>query len=75
MKIDFKESVVSLLKHGETSGRNIRHMLCVIGLRMSGPRFYLNMAKLEEEKIVQGWYREIKFDGLTECKERMFKLL
>jgi hypothetical protein len=65
--------VLTSLLDGEQPGRCIRDRLAEEGVRKSGPAFYQLMARLEDEKLVAGWYDEKVVDG-QRIKERRYRI-
>jgi DNA-binding PadR family transcriptional regulator len=45
------------------SGQSLRDLLKQNGLGLSGPSFYMLMARMEEEGLVTGFDRQIQIDG------------
>lgn len=58
----------------EVSGKELRKALREAGIRKSGPGFYQLMARMEDGKLVKGWYVEEEIDGHRR-RERRYKLL
>src|SRR6267154_5229871 len=48
---------ISILEYGERSGRRSRQRLDQCGYRMSGPSFYAMAAQMEDEGLIEGWYK------------------
>ncbi|MBM3471636.1 MAG: hypothetical protein FJX75_00005 [Armatimonadetes bacterium] len=67
-------AVLSALGASEMSGRALRAELAKHGVKKSAPAFYQLMARLEEQKLVKGWYVPIEVDG-HRIRERRYKLL
>jgi len=56
------------------SGKELRTKLNeVFGIKKSGPGFYQLMARLEENKLVTGWYKQEVIDGQI-IRERTYDL-
>jgi DNA-binding PadR family transcriptional regulator len=51
--------VLGLLKEGEQPGRLLRDALAGYGVRRSAPAFYQLMARLERDRLVDGWYEQV----------------
>jgi DNA-binding PadR family transcriptional regulator len=51
--------VLGVLRAGEHPGRALRDALSGYGVRRTGPAFYQLMARLEKERLVDGWYEQI----------------
>jgi len=67
-------AVLSALGASELSGRDLRAELAKHGVNKSAPAFYQLMARLEEQKLVKGWYVPIEVDG-HRVRERRYRLL
>jgi len=65
--------VLSLLRDGLRSGRDIRAELVRYGVRRTSPAFYQMMARLEDAGFVQGWYDQKVLEGQL-IKERHYRL-
>jgi hypothetical protein len=65
--------VLTALLEGEQSGRYIREKLAEEGVHKTGPAFYQLMARLEDAKLVEGWYDQKVVDGQI-IKERRYKV-
>lgn len=66
--------VLEIVGAGEVSGKDLRQALSGKGIRKTGPAFYQMMSRLEESKMVQGWYDQKIIDGQI-IKERRYKML
>jgi DNA-binding PadR family transcriptional regulator len=67
-------AVLDALKPGETSGRQIRKRIIERRrIRKSGPAFYQLMARLEDAKLVKGWYRDKIIEDYP-IKERVYRI-
>ena len=65
--------VLSELMSDEAAGHELRAKLKAEGSKSSGPAFYQLMARLEEQKLVKGRYRNVDIDGQI-CRERLFTI-
>jgi len=65
--------VVSGLRAGERTGREVREELKRYRVRQSGPAFYQMMARLEKAGLVKGWYTQDVVDGQI-IKERRYRI-
>ena len=65
--------VLDQLRGGVQPGRVIRDALAARGVKRSGPAFYQMMARLEDAKLVKGWYVKKEVEGHT-VKERWYKI-
>jgi DNA-binding PadR family transcriptional regulator len=65
--------VLGVLRHDAQPGRNIRAALAEYGVRRSGPAFYQLMARLEKERLVDGWYEGITV-GDQAVTERRYRI-
>lgn len=65
--------VIRALLDGEMSGRQLRECLAAEGAKKSLATFYQLMARLEDGRLVEGWY-ETKFVAGQTVKERRYKL-
>jgi hypothetical protein len=66
-------AVLEVLGAGVMAGKNIRAGLAEQRIRKSGPAFYQMMARLEEAKMVEGWYNQEVIDGQI-IKERNYRI-
>jgi len=57
----------------EKSGREVRGVLGTYGERKSAPAFYQLMARLEDAKLVEGWYVQKNVDGKS-VRERWYRV-
>ncbi len=57
----------------EVSGRQVREALAEQGKRKSAPSFYMLAAALEDERFIDGWYKERTITGQL-AKERYYRL-
>ena len=65
--------VLGLLKEGEQPGRVIREALAAHGVKRSAPAFYQLMARLERDRLVDGWYEQVTAGDQT-VTERRYRL-
>lgn len=67
-------AVMSFMGSRACKGVEVREMLKREGFMQTGPAFYQMMARLEEAKMVEGWYTQEIIDGQI-IKERNYRLL
>jgi DNA-binding PadR family transcriptional regulator len=65
--------VLGLLREEEQPGRVIREALAAHGVRRSAPAFYQLMARLERDRLVDGWYEQVSA-GDQAVTERRYRL-
>ncbi len=65
--------VLGLLRDSEQPGRVIREALAAHGVRRSAPAFYQLMARLERDRLVDGWYEQVSA-GDQAVTERRYRL-
>lgn len=65
--------VLTVLGGQQRSGREVRDGLREEKVRKSAPAFYQLMARLEEAKLVKGWYEREEIDGLI-VRQRWYKV-
>jgi len=65
--------VLGQLRDGERPGRVIRDALAAHGVRRSGPAFYQLMARLERDRLVDGWYEQVPA-GDQAVTERRYRI-
>ena len=65
--------VLGMLRAGDRPGRSLRRGLARHGLARTGPAFYQMMARLEEAKLVDGWYAQRVVAGQM-IKERHYRI-
>lgn len=65
--------VLGVLRTDGQPGRAIRQVLVSYGVRRSGPAFYQLMARLERERLVEGWYEQISV-GDQAVTERRYRI-
>jgi DNA-binding PadR family transcriptional regulator len=65
--------VLGVLRTDEQPGRTVRDVLATYGVRRSGPAFYQLMARLEKDRLVDGWYEQVTVgdQAVTERRYRM----
>ena len=69
---------VDLLHHGPylprvDERRHLREVLAGYGIRRTGPAFYQLMARLEKDRLVDGWYEQITV-GDQAVTERRYRI-
>ncbi len=65
--------VLSPLLEGELEGRDLRNFLAQKGRHLGRPAFYRLMSRLEDAKLVKGWYESREIDGDT-VRIRAYKI-
>src|SRR4030095_15193707 len=65
--------VLGLLRDGEQPGRAIRDAIAAHGVTRSAPAFYQLMARLERDRLVDGWYEQVTA-GDQAVTERRYRL-
>ncbi len=65
--------VLGLLGEGEQPGRVLRDAIAAHGLRRSAPAFYQLMARLERDRLIDGWYEQVTA-GDQSVTERRYRL-
>jgi DNA-binding PadR family transcriptional regulator len=65
--------VLGLLRSGEQPGRVVRDAIAAHGVRRSAPAFYQLMARLERDRLVDGWYEQVTA-GDQAVTERRYRL-
>jgi DNA-binding PadR family transcriptional regulator len=65
--------VLSELLEGEQTGRRIREKLAEAGHPKNGPAFYQFMSRMEDAKLVAGWYDQKIVDSQI-IKERAYRI-
>jgi DNA-binding PadR family transcriptional regulator len=65
--------ILSVLMGSERSGQSVRNELREQGVKKSGPGFYQLMARLEDARLVKGWYQQRQI-GDQLVKERWYEL-
>jgi DNA-binding PadR family transcriptional regulator len=51
--------VLGVLKADPQPGRTLRKALGVYGIQRTGPAFYQLMARMEKDRLVDGWYEQL----------------
>jgi DNA-binding PadR family transcriptional regulator len=67
-------AVLEVLGTEVGSGKDLRKRLSERGIKKSGPSFYQMMARLEDAKFVEGWYKQEIIEGQI-IKERQYRIL
>ena len=65
--------VLGILRSADQPGRALRDALAGYGFRRTGPAFYQLMARLEKDRLVDGWYEQITV-GDQAVTERHYRL-
>jgi DNA-binding PadR family transcriptional regulator len=65
--------VLGLLRAHEQPGRVLRQALAAHGAKRSAPAFYQLMARLERDRLVDGWYEQV-IAGDQSVTERRYRL-
>ena len=65
--------VLGVLRAEEQPGRALRDALAGYGIRRTGPAFYQLMARLEKDRLVDGWYEQITV-GDQAVTERHYRI-
>ena len=65
--------ILEALADNEAAGRDVRALLTSYGLKHSAPAFYQMMGRLEEARLVEGWYEQRAVAGQS-IKERRYRL-
>src|SRR3954462_3853227 len=65
--------VLGLLREAEQPGRVLRDALAAHGVKRSAPAFYQLMARLERDRLVDGWYEQVTV-GDQAVTERRYRL-
>ena len=65
--------VLGLLKEQDQPGRVIREALAAHGVKRSAPAVYQLMARLERDRLVDGWYEQVTA-GDQAVTERRYRL-
>jgi DNA-binding PadR family transcriptional regulator len=65
--------VLGVLRNDELPGRVVRDALAGYGIRRTGPAFYQLMARLEKDRLVDGWYEQITV-GDQAVTERRYRI-
>ena len=67
-------AVLGALGAAKRPGREIRDELRSLGVKKTGPTFYRLMTRLEEARLVEGWYEQEVLDGQI-FRERVYRAL
>ena len=51
--------VLGVLRSEPQPGRTLRKALASFGVRRTGPAFYQLMARMEKDRLVDGWYEQV----------------
>ena len=65
--------VLSRLRGGSATGRELRARLEEYSVRKSGPAFYQLMARMEDAGVVKGWYEQQIVDSQI-IRERHYEI-
>src|SRR5688572_6719267 len=65
--------VLGVLRSEELPGRALREVLAGYGIRRTGPAFYQLMARLEKDRLVDGYYEQITV-GDQAVTERHYRI-
>ena len=65
--------VLGVLRHDPQPGRALRKALAAYGIRRTGPAFYQLMARMEKDRLVDGWYEQITV-GDQAVTERHYRI-
>ena len=65
--------VLGVLRNDPQPGRTLRQALSAYGIRRTGPAFYQLMARLEKDRLIDGWYEQITV-GDQAVTERHYKI-
>jgi DNA-binding PadR family transcriptional regulator len=65
--------VLGVLRSEELPGRALREVLAGYGIRRTGPAFYQLMARLEKDRLVDGYYEQITV-GDQAVTERRYRI-
>jgi len=65
--------VLGVLRGDEQPGRVVRDALAGYGIRRTGPAFYQLMARLEKDRLVDGWYEQVTV-GDQAVTERRYRI-
>ena len=65
--------VLGLLQAGEQPGREIRDVLVRYGVKSTTAAFYQMMARIERDRLVEGWYEQITI-GDQAVTERRYRI-
>ena len=65
--------VLGVLRQDPQPGRALRKALAAYGIRRTGPAFYQLMARMEKDRLVDGWYEQITV-GDQAVTERLYRI-
>ena len=65
--------VLGVLRSEPQPGRSLRTALSAYGIRRTGPAFYQLMARMEKERLVDGWYEQVTV-GDQAVTERHYRI-
>jgi DNA-binding PadR family transcriptional regulator len=65
--------VLGVLRSADQPGRALRDALSGYGIRRTGPAFYQLMARLEKDRLIDGWYEQITV-GDQAVTERHYRI-
>ncbi len=65
--------VLGVLRNDDQPGRGLREALSGYGIRRTGPAFYQLMARLEKDRLVDGWYEQVPA-GDQAVTERRYRI-
>jgi DNA-binding PadR family transcriptional regulator len=65
--------VLGVLRGEEQPGRVVRDALAGYGITRTGPAFYQLMARMEKDRLVDGWYEQVTV-GDQVVTERRYRI-
>ena len=65
--------VLGVLRTDPQPGRTLRKVLAFYGIRRTGPAFYQLMARMEKDRLVDGWYEQVAV-GDQAVTERHYRI-
>src|SRR4051812_12830519 len=65
--------VLGVLRDDDVPGRVLREALSGYGIRRTAPAFYQLMARLEKERLADGWYEQVE-TGDQLVTERRYRI-
>jgi DNA-binding PadR family transcriptional regulator len=65
--------VLGVLRNEPQPGRTVREALAAYGIRRTGPAFYQLMARMEKERLIDGWYEQVTV-GDQAVTERRYRI-
>src|SRR5918993_3056711 len=65
--------VLGVLRNDAQPGRTLRAALAAYGIRRTAPAFYQLMARMEKDRLVDGWYEQITV-GDQAVTERHYRI-